>query len=53
MNALYKGLIVSGVLALIAFYPSPHDDRRRPDDADGIAVSAMNLYGARHRSAWC
>ncbi|HWU85081.1 MAG TPA: sodium-translocating pyrophosphatase, partial [Rhodocyclaceae bacterium] len=44
MNALYKGLAVAGVLALIAFYPIT--THFVPDDLLGAAGSQMRLYGA-------
>jgi K(+)-stimulated pyrophosphate-energized sodium pump len=47
MNALYKGLIVAGVLALIAFYPiTTHFVGDGLILADGKVVGALNLYGA-------
>jgi K(+)-stimulated pyrophosphate-energized sodium pump len=47
MNALYKGLIVAGVLALIAFYPiTRYIVGSGLTLADGTVISAMNLYGA-------
>ena len=45
MNALYRGVIVSGLLAAVAFYPVT--TWIMPDGvalADGGAISAMNLY---------
>ncbi len=42
MNALYRGLAVSAVLALIAFYPITK--MFIPDDALGVAGSQMSLY---------
>ncbi|MDK9703647.1 MAG: sodium-translocating pyrophosphatase [Sulfuritalea sp.] len=47
MNALYKGLIVAGVLALVAFYPLTTwiVGAGLPTD-DGKTISAMALYGA-------
>ncbi|HWV17736.1 MAG TPA: sodium-translocating pyrophosphatase [Rhodocyclaceae bacterium] len=44
MNALYRGLAVAGVLALIAFYPLT--TYFVPDDLLGSTGSQMRLYGA-------
>ena len=44
MNALYRGLAVAGVLALIAFYPIT--THFVPDDLLGTTGSQMRLYGA-------
>jgi K(+)-stimulated pyrophosphate-energized sodium pump len=44
MNALYRGLAVAGVLALIAFYPIT--THFVPDDMLGVTGSQMRLYGA-------
>jgi K(+)-stimulated pyrophosphate-energized sodium pump len=44
MGALYKGLIVSAVLALIAYYPIT--TWLIPDDALGAAGSQMKIFGA-------
>ncbi|MPZ42406.1 MAG: sodium-translocating pyrophosphatase [Betaproteobacteria bacterium] len=44
MNALYKGLIVSGVLALIAYYPVT--TWLMPDDALGAPGSQMKIFGS-------
>ena len=44
MNALYKGLIVSGVLALIAYYPVT--TWLIPDDALGAPGSQMLIFGS-------
>ncbi len=44
MGALYKGLIVAGVLALIAYYPVT--TWLIPDDLLGGAGSQMNIFGA-------
>ena len=49
MNALYRGLIVAGVLALVAFYPMTTwlIDDRLLDSVLGISGgSQMRLYGA-------
>jgi K(+)-stimulated pyrophosphate-energized sodium pump len=42
MSALYRGLIVAGVLALIAFYPITH--WMIPDNALGGTGAAMKVY---------
>jgi K(+)-stimulated pyrophosphate-energized sodium pump len=44
MGALYKGLIVSGVLALIAFYPVTA--WLIPDDALGVEGSQIRIFAA-------
>ncbi len=44
MNALYKGLIVSGVLAVIAFYPVTTMVLGEGVMIGGKLVSSMNLY---------
>ena len=44
MNALYRGVIVSGVIALIAYYPLTM--YLLPDDALGAAGSQMKIFGA-------
>ncbi|MGH8665091.1 MAG: sodium-translocating pyrophosphatase [Burkholderiales bacterium] len=44
MNALYKGLIVSGVLALIAYYPVT--TWLIPDDALGAPGSQMQIFSS-------
>ena len=44
MNALYRGVIVSGVIALIAYYPLTM--YLLPDDALGVAGSQMKIFGA-------
>jgi K(+)-stimulated pyrophosphate-energized sodium pump len=44
MNALYKGLIVSGVLAVIAFYPVTTWLLGEGVMIDGKLVTSMNLY---------
>ncbi|MBZ0097210.1 MAG: sodium-translocating pyrophosphatase, partial [Sulfuricella sp.] len=46
MNALYRGLIVSGVLAAIAFYPITTMMLGEGVMIDGKLVSSMNLYFA-------
>jgi K(+)-stimulated pyrophosphate-energized sodium pump len=44
MNALYRGLIVSGLLALIAFYPITTWLMGNGITVDGKTVSALHLY---------
>ena len=44
MNALYRGLAVAGILALIAFYPIT--THFVPDDLLGSSGSQLRLYGA-------
>ena len=44
MNALYRGLIVSGVLAAIAFYFVTSFVMGDTITLDGVAVSTMNLF---------
>jgi K(+)-stimulated pyrophosphate-energized sodium pump len=44
MNALYRGVIVSAVIALIAYYPLT--TYMMPDDALGAAGSQMKIFGA-------
>ena len=44
MNALYRGLLVSGVLAAIAFYPITTWMLGEGVMIDGTLVSSMNLY---------
>ena len=44
MNALYKGLIVSGVLAVVAFYPVTTWILGEGVMIDGKLVTSMNLY---------
>ncbi|OYW38299.1 MAG: sodium-translocating pyrophosphatase [Hydrogenophilales bacterium 12-61-10] len=44
MNALYRGLIVSGVLAAIAFYPITHRMLGEGVMIDGNLVASMSLY---------
>ncbi|MEQ1589369.1 MAG: sodium-translocating pyrophosphatase [Gallionella sp.] len=46
MNALYRGLAVSGVLAAIAFYPITTKMLGDGVMIDGVLVSAMNIYFA-------
>ncbi|MBI1282776.1 MAG: sodium-translocating pyrophosphatase [Thiobacillus sp.] len=46
MNALYRGLIVSGVLAAVAFYPITTWMMGEGVMIDGTLVSSMNLYFA-------
>ncbi len=46
MNALYRGVIVSGVLAAIAFYPVTTYLLGESIMLDGQTVSTMNLYYA-------
>ncbi|MCP5279335.1 MAG: sodium-translocating pyrophosphatase [Thiobacillus sp.] len=44
MNALYKGLIVSGIIAVVAFYPVTTWILGEGVMIDGQLVSSMNLY---------
>ncbi len=44
MNALYRGLAVAGVIALIAFYPITTMMFPQGVEVGGQMVSAMNLY---------
>jgi len=44
MNALYRGLIVSGVLSAIAFYPVTNWLMEGALSIDGNVVSTMNIY---------
>ncbi len=44
MNALYRGLIVSGVLAVVAFYPVTTWILGEGVMIDGKLVTSMNLY---------
>jgi len=44
MNALYRGLIVAGVLALVAFYPIT--SWMIPDNALGGTGAVMKIYGS-------
>jgi K(+)-stimulated pyrophosphate-energized sodium pump len=46
MNALYKGLIVSGVIAVVAFYPVTTWILGEGVMIDGQLVSSLNLYYA-------
>jgi K(+)-stimulated pyrophosphate-energized sodium pump len=47
MNALYKGLVVAGVLALVAFYPiTNYFIGAGLTAANGTVISATNLYMA-------
>ena len=46
MNALYRGLIVSGVLAAIAFYPITTWMMGEGVMIDGVLVTSLNLYFA-------
>lgn len=46
MNALYRGLIVAGVLAAIAFYPVTTQILGEMITLDGRTVSSVNLYFA-------
>jgi K(+)-stimulated pyrophosphate-energized sodium pump len=46
MNALYRGLIVSGVLAAVAFYPITTWMMGEGVMIDGTLVTSMNLYFA-------
>jgi K(+)-stimulated pyrophosphate-energized sodium pump len=47
MNALYRGLAVAGVLALIAFYPvTTWMLGKGITLADGSLISSMNIFGA-------
>ncbi len=46
MNALYRGLIVSGGIAAIAFYPVTLWLMGDIGTIDGINYSVMNIYGA-------
>jgi len=46
MPALYRGLIVAGVISLIAFYFVTSAMFPQPIDAGGKTVSAMALFGA-------
>ncbi len=46
MNALYRGLIVSGVLAAIAFYPITNWMMGEGVMIDGELVTSLNLYFA-------
>jgi len=44
MNALYRGLAVSGVLAVIAFYPVTNWLLGAGVEIDGKLVTSMNIY---------
>ncbi len=44
MNALYRGLIVSGVLSAVAFYPVTNWLMEGALTVDGNPVSALNIY---------
>src|SRR5512139_3969448 len=46
MNALYRGLIVSGVLAAVAFYPITNWMMGEGVMIDGKLVTSLNLYFA-------
>lgn len=46
MNALYRGLAVSGVLAAIAFYPITTKMLGEGVMIDGVLVSALHIYYA-------
>ncbi len=46
MNALYRGLIVSGGLAAVAFYPITTMTLGEGVTIDGVLVSSLNLYYA-------
>ncbi len=46
MNALYRGIIVSGVLAAIAFYPVTHWMMGASVNVDGGSIPTLNLYFA-------
>ncbi len=46
MMALYKGLIVSGILALISYYFVTQSIMGESIIVDGVAVSTMNLFYA-------
>jgi K(+)-stimulated pyrophosphate-energized sodium pump len=46
MNALYRGLIVSGVIAGIAFYPITSWMMGGIGEINGVTYSVMNIYGA-------
>ena len=46
MNALYKGLLVSGGIAAIAFYPVTSWLMGDIGTIDGVNYSVMNIYGA-------
>ncbi len=46
MNALYRGLIVSGVIAAIVFYPITLWMMGGIGEINGVTYSVMNIYGA-------
>ena len=46
MSALYRGLIVSGVLAAIAFYPVTRWLMGETVNIDGVSMSSMHLFYA-------
>ncbi len=44
MNALYRGLAVAGVIALVAFYPITNAMFPEGVEAGGKIISALNIY---------